>query len=202
MDAFYEYLVYNSGELGESGTTLARLLARFSIGSLRYLMSADGVDLAAHEAPVTCFNLKNLSGKLKPIATSVCAEVVWGLSVANKRPRLLIVDECWTVLATPSGAEALITIVKRARKYGLGLMCITQDVQDFLGEHQDGGAVMGHAGRSVIQNSATKLALSQDPAALPAVVDALALGADAAGFLRSALRGQGLFITNEGCVPD
>lgn len=201
MDGFYDFLLYSSEQLGPAGEEMARLLARFAVGSLRYLMSSDGVDLSADEKPVTCFNLKNLSGTLKPVATSVCAEVVWGLAVAHKRPRLLIVDECWTVLATPSGAEALITIVKRARKYGLGLMTITQDVQDFLGEHQEGGAIMGHAGKALLQNSATKLALSQDPAALPAVIEALALGEDAAGFLRSALRGQGLFITNSGVFP-
>ncbi len=201
MDGFYDFLLYAEEQLGTAGSEMARLLARFSVGSLRYLMSSDGVDLSSDEKPVTCFNLKNLSSQLKPVATSVCAEVVWGLAVAHKRPRLLIVDECWTVLATPSGAAALITIVKRARKYGLGLMTITQDVQDFLGEHAEGGAVLGHAGKSLLQNSATKLALSQDPAALPAVIEALALGDDAASFLRSALRGQGLFITNSGVFP-
>ena len=71
------------------------------------------------------------------------------------------------MLATPSGAEALITIVKRARKYQLGLMTITQDVQDFLAEQSGAGLIAGHAGRSLLQNSAMKLAFSQDPAALP-----------------------------------
>ena len=69
-------------------------------------------------------------------------------------------------LATPSGAEALLTIAKRARKYKLGLLCITQDVQDFLAEDKDGGAIAGHAGLALLQNSGTKLVLSQDPAAL------------------------------------
>ena len=121
-------------------------------------MQDSGLNLLENEAPVTTFNLKNLPAPLKPVATSICSEVVWSLAVSSPRSRRLVVDECWTVLQTPSGAEALINIVKRARKYRLGLLTITQDVQDFLGEHS--GAVTGHAGRSLLQNNAMKLALS------------------------------------------
>ena len=66
---------------------------------------------------------------------------------------------------TPSDTEALLQVAKRARKYRLGLMTFTQDVDDFLGEHWEGGAVTGHAGRSIRQNNGTKLALIQDSAA-------------------------------------
>ena len=147
---------------------------------------------------MTSFNLKNLSSALKPVATSICAEVVWGMAVSEPRPRRLVVDECWTVLATPSGAEALINIVKRARKYQLGLLTITQDVQDFLSDNPAVGGITGHAGRSLLQNSAMKLALSQDPAALPQVVEALGLNADEGDFLAGCLRGQGLLINDLG----
>lgn len=80
-------------------------------------------------------------------------------------------------------------------------MTITQDVDDFLGEHQEGGAVTGHAGRSILQNSSTKLVLSQDPAALANVVDAVSLNDSAASFLASARRGQGLLLTQWGTFP-
>ena len=102
------------------GVELAHLLSPFATGSARYLMQESSENLLENEAPVTSFNLKNLSSALKPVATSICAEVVWGMAVSEPRPRRLVVDECWTVLATPSGAEALINIVKRARKYQLG----------------------------------------------------------------------------------
>ena len=197
MVAFHEYLL--SDEAREAGGEhLAHLVSSFATGSARFLMRGDARDLLKNEAPVTSFNLKNLSGALKPVATSICSEVVWGLAVAAPRPRLLVVDECWTVLATPSGAEALITIVKRARKYQLGLLTITQDVQDFLAEQQGVGLVQGHAGRSLLQNSATKLAFSQDPAALPQVVDALGLNDDVSQFLAGALRGQGILVGEQG----
>ena len=197
MHDFHKYL---SSEEAQSfgGEKLAHLLSPFATGSSRFLMGGDSQSLLEHEAPVTSFNLKNLAGALKPVATSVCSEVVWGLAVTKPKPRILVVDECWTVLATPSGAEALITIVKRARKYQLGLMTITQDVQDFLAEAQGLGVIASHAGRSLLQNSATKLALSQDPAALPQVVEALGLSDDVGQFLAGALRGQGVLVNESG----
>ena len=197
MRGFYAYL--ESPEAADAGgPELASLLSPFATGSARFLMEDSGYNLLENEAPVTSFNLKNLPASLKPVATTICSEVVWSLAVSNPRPRRLVVDECWTVLETPSGASALINIVKRARKYQLGLLTITQDVQDFLSEDSSGGAIAGHAGRSLLQNSSMKLALSQDPAALPQVVDALGLSQDEGDFLQGCLRGQGLLVNEFG----
>ena len=199
MADFHKYLESEEA-VEKGGEKLAHLLSPFATGSARFLMRGDARELLHNEAPVTSFNLKNLAGPMKPVATSVCSEVVWGLAVTDPKPRLLVVDECWTVLATPSGAEALITIVKRARKYQLGLMTITQDVQDFLAEQAGVGLITGHAGRSLLQNSATKLAFSQDPAALGPVVDALGLADDVGQFLAGALRGMGVLVGESGDV--
>ena len=201
MLAFHKFL-QSDRVANDGGKDLAQLLSPYATGSSRHLMQQSSLDLLHNESPVTSFNLKNLNSSLKPVATSVCAEVVWSLSVSSPRPRILIVDECWTVLSTPSGAEALLTIVKRARKYRLGLMAITQDVQDFLSENASLGLVAGHAGRSLLQNSALKVALQQDAAALPLVADALGLGPDMMEFLERALRGQGLLIGERSdCYP-
>ena len=197
MGDFYAYLMSDEAS-GFGGAELAELLSPFAVGSARFLLADSEHNLLEDEAPVTSFNLKNLSAGLKPVATLICSEVVWSLAVSAPRPRRLVVDECWTVLETPSGADALINIVKRARKYQLGLTTITQDVQDFLAEHSNAGAITGHAGRSLLQNSAMKLALSQDPAALPQVVEALGLGPDEGSFLAGCLRGQGLLINSLG----
>ena len=197
MESFYDFLHSDAVE-AFGGNRLGHLLSEFATGSARFLMRGDARDLLANEAPVTSFNLKNLATRLKPIATSVCAEVVWALAITNPRPRILVVDECWTVLSTPSGAEALLTIVKRARKYQLGLTTITQDVQDFLAEDATAGLIAGHAGRSLLQNSAFKLALQQDPAALPLVYEALGLSGSAARFLAGSQRGEGLLVGSQG----
>ena len=199
MNAFYDFL--KRGDLGDVGEEMASLLQRFATGSVQYLLSGTGGGLFEDEKPVTTFNLRHLTSDLKPVATSVCSEVVWGLAISKPQDRVLVVDECWTVLATPSGAEALLTIAKRARKYKLGLLCITQDVQDLLSEDKDGGPISGHAGLALLQNSGTKLVLSQDPAALPLVCQALQLNDDCERYLKGVGRGQGLLITDDGNFP-
>ena len=199
MGKFHEYLESDEGSV-LGGDDLAHLLRRFATGSSRYLLQEDGRNLLEDEKPVTSFNLKNVAGPLKPVATAICAEVVWGLAVTSPRPRRLVVDECWTLLETPSGAESLITIVKRARKYQLGLLTITQDVQDFLSENHNVGTITGHAGRSLLQNSATKLALAQDPAALGLVAEALGLSPEFEQFLEGVGRGQGVMVGERGDV--
>ena len=197
MESFHDYL---DGEEARDmgGATLAHLTSKFATGSARFLFQGEGRNLLDNELPVTSFNLKHLPGSLKPVATSICSEVVWGLAVTRPRPRMLVVDEVWTVLATKAGAESLITIVKRARKYQLGMVCITQDIQDFLSEDRSGGNIAGHAGLSLLQNSALKLAFQQDPAALQLVADALHLQPWVVDYLRRCGRGQGVLVGNTG----
>ena len=197
MESFYGYLEGDEAkEMG--GQRLAHLLSRFATGSAQFLFQGEGRNLLEQEAPVTSFNLKHLPGPLKPVATSICSEVVWGLAVTRPRPRRLVVDEVWTVLATKAGAESLITIIKRARKYQLGMVCITQDIQDFLAEDRAGGNITGHAGRSLLQNSALKLAFQQDPAVLHLVADALQLQPWVVDYLRRCGRGQGVLVGSGG----
>ena len=57
----------------------------------------------------------------------------------------------------PDTAQFLWSVVKRARKYYLGLTTITQDVEDFL--NQD-------IGKAIVTNSALRLLLKQSPTAI------------------------------------
>ena len=203
MRELYGYL--KSREAPEGAVWMAEMMERFATGSVQYLMSSseEGVsnDLMTNELPVTTFNLRNLSPALKPVATSVCAEVVWGLATTQPKPRIMVVDECWTVLATPQGAEALLTIAKRARKYRLALIAITQDVQDLLAEDKEGG-MQGHAGLSLLQNAADKFVLAQDDNVIDQVCDVLGLTPQSSEYLRTVGRGQGLLVsTRNGQFP-
>ena len=95
----------------------------------------------------------------------VCTETVWAAAAQDPRPRLLVVDEVWSIMQHPEGAAFMVSMAKRARKHRLGLQFITQDVQDLLSEDSS-RAITGHSGRALLQNAAFKLLLQQDAAAV------------------------------------
>ncbi len=186
---FYDYLQRDEG--GDPG--LARLLRPFATGSLRHLLSDEGDDLLSNEALVTVFDLRLLEPELRPAAAMVCTETVWASAAQDPKPRLLVVDEVWSIMQHPEGAAFLVSVAKRARKHRLGLQFITQDVQDLLSEDSS-RAITGHSGRALLQNAAFKLLLQQDAAAVGAVGDAFDLPEDLQRWLLSCPRGDGLLI--------
>ena len=186
---FYKYL--QEDEAGDPG--LARLLRPFATGSLRHLLSDEGDDLLGNEALVTVFDLRLLEPELRPAAAMVCTETVWAAAAQDPKPRLLVVDEVWSIMQHPEGAAFLVSVAKRARKHRLGLQFITQDVQDLLSEDTS-RAITGHSGRALLQNAAFKLLLQQDAAAIGAVGDAFDLPEDLQRWLLSCPRGDGLLL--------
>ena len=191
---FYAYL--QDGESEE----LARLLRPFATGSLRHLLSDEGDDLLTNEALVTVFDLRLLEPELRPAAAMVCTETVWAAAAQNPRPRLLVVDEVWSIMQHPEGAAFMVSMAKRARKHRLGLQFITQDVQDLLSEDSS-RAITGHSGRALLQNAAFKLLLQQDAAAISTVGEAFDLPPDLQRWLLSCPRGDGLLLARGGRFP-
>ena len=193
---FYAYLKDSS----EGDPALARLLRPFATGSLRHLLSDEGDDLLRNEALVTVFDLHLLEPELRPAATMVCTETVWAAAARDPRPRLLVVDEVWSIMQHPEGAAFMVSMAKRARKHRLGLQFITQDVQDLLSEDPS-RAITGHSGRALLQNAAFKLLLQQDAAAISTVGDAFDLPEDLQRWLLSCPRGDGLLLARGNRFP-
>ena len=187
---FYRFL--QEDEAGDPA--LARLLRPFATGSLRHLLSDEGDDLLGNEALVTVFDLRLLEPELRPAAAMVCTETVWAAAAQDPKPRLLVVDEVWSIMQHPEGAAFMVSMAKRARKHRLGLQFITQDVQDLLSEDSS-RTITGHSGRALLQNAAFKLLLQQDAAAISTVGDAFDLPEDLQRWLLSCPRGDGLLLS-------
>ena len=184
----------------ESDPVIARLLRPFATGSLRHLLSDEGGDLLADEAPVTVFDLRLLEPELRPAAAMVCTETVWAAAAGNPKPRLLVVDEVWSIMQHPEGAAFMVSMAKRARKHRLGLQFITQDVQDLLSEDTS-RTITGHSGRALLQNAAFKLLLQQDAAAVATVGEAFDLPEELQRWLLSCPRGDGLLLARGSRFP-
>ena len=191
---FYDYLQQ------EGDGDLVKLLRPFATGSLRHLLSDEGDDLLTHEAPVTVFDLRLLEPELRPAAAMVCTETVWAAAARDPRPRLLVVDEVWSIMQHPEGAAFMVSMAKRARKHRLGLQFITQDVQDLLSEDPS-RAITGHSGRALLQNAAFKLLLQQDAAAISTVGEAFDLPQELQRWLLSCPRGDGLLLAGGNRFP-
>jgi type IV secretory pathway VirB4 component len=86
----------------------------------------------------------------------------------------------------------LWSVVKRARKYYLGLTTITQDVEDFL--NQD-------IGRAIVTNSALRLLLKQSPAAIDKVGEVFYLSQGEKQLLLAANVGEGIFFAGPHHAP-
>ena len=131
----------------------------------------------------------------------VCTETVWAAAAQDPRPRLLVVDEVWSIMQHPEGAAFMVSMAKRARKHRLGLQFITQDVQDLLSEDSS-RTITGHSGqRSAPERRLQAALLQQDAAAVSTVGEAFDLPVELQRWLLSCPRGDGLLLARGNRFP-
>ena len=92
----------------------------------------------------------------------------------------------------PDSAQFLWSVVKRARKYFLGLTTITQDVEDFLAQD---------IGKAIVTNSSMQLLLKQSPAAIDKIAEVFYLSQGEKQLLLSANVGEGIFFAGPHHAP-
>jgi len=142
--------------------------------------------------PFTVFSVQDLQEILRPIAMFIILDYIWTRVKKDVKKRLLIVDEAWHMMRYPDTAQFLWSVVKRARKYYLGLTTITQDVEDFLGQD---------IGKAIVTNSALRLLLKQSPAAIDKVGDLFYLSQGERQLLMAANVGEGIFFAGPHHAP-
>ena len=109
---------------------------------------------------------------------------IWAVIRSELKRRVVVVDEAWLLMKNQDSATFLFGLVKRARKYYLGVTTITQDVEDFL---------LSPYGRPIITNSSLQLLLRQSPAMIDSVVKTFDLSDGEKALLLGGEVGQGLF---------
>ena len=166
----------------EGGRILAQRLDKFTHGSYAGFTNAPtNVDIKNR---LIVFSIRDLEEELRPIAMYIVLNFVWSLIRSKLKQRLLIIDEAWLMMKYKDSASFLFGLVKRARKYYLGVTTITQEVEDFL---------KSDYGRPVITNSSIQLLMKQAPASVGAVTQAFNLTEGEKSFLLEAGIGEGLF---------
>jgi conjugal transfer ATP-binding protein TraC len=91
-------------------------------------------------------------------AMYLLTSLIWNLiNKNNDKKRMLFIDEAHKLLVDQEVAIFYRELVKQARKRNVGVVSITQDVEDFLNNEY---------GKAIITNSETKVLLKQSYAAL------------------------------------
>ncbi|MBI2013462.1 MAG: ATP-binding protein [Candidatus Colwellbacteria bacterium] len=167
----------------EGGHEMATRLYRFTEGSFAgFVNKPTNINVKNR---LVVFSIRDLEEELRPIAMYVILNFVWNLVRAEFKKRIMIVDEAWLMMKYPDSATFLYGLVKRARKYYLGVSTITQDVEDFMNSPY---------GRPIITNSSIQLLLKQAPATVDITAKAFNLTETEKNYLLEAGVGQGLFI--------
>jgi conjugal transfer ATP-binding protein TraC len=142
--------------------------------------------------PFTVFSVKDLQDAIRPIAMFIILDYIWTRVKKDLKKRILIVDEAWHMMRYPDTAQFLWSVVKRARKYYLGLTTITQDVEDFLGQD---------IGKAIVTNSALQVLLKQSPAAIDKIGEVFYLSQGEKQLLLAANVGEGIFFAGPHHAP-
>ena len=103
------------------------------------------------------FSVRDLEDELKPMAIYSIVNYIWNVVRSQMKRRILVVDEAWWLMQREDSAKFIFALVKRCRKYYLGVTTITQDVNDFL---------TSPYGQAIVNNSAIQILLKQSPAAI------------------------------------
>ncbi|MBN2087022.1 DUF87 domain-containing protein [Candidatus Peregrinibacteria bacterium] len=161
---------------------LAQRLQKYTVGTFAGLFNMPtNVDL---KSGLLVFCIRDLEDMLRPIAMYIILNFIWNTVRSSLKRRLLIIDEAWSMMQYEDSARFLYGLVKRARKYYLGITTITQDVEDF---------VASNYGRPIITNSSMQLLLKQSPSAMDKLTEIFNLTEGEKYLLLNANVGQGLF---------
>ncbi len=164
------------------GRKLAERLYRFTKGSYAgFTNNSTNIDIRNR---LIVFSIRDLEDELRPIAIYIILNFIWNLIRAELKRRVMIIDEAWWMMKYKDGASFLFGLVKRARKYFLGITTITQDVEDFVNSPY---------GRPIVTNSSIQLLLKQSPAMIDLISKTFNLTEVEKTLLLEAHVGQGLF---------
>lgn len=168
---------------------LCNRLERFVKGSLSSIFdSQTNIKL---DNRLVIFDIKDMNDTVRQIMMLVIANFVHAEVKRNPQKRLLVIDEGWMLLEHEDSARFISGLVRRARKYYLGVTIISQQANDFL--HQE-------YGRAIASQSSLRILMRQDTTTIKNVTQEFKLSSYEQHFLLTCERGEALIIADQNHV--
>ncbi len=177
MSDFYQVLdgMEGAGELAER-------MKKYTEGTFAGLLNnPTNVEM---NNQLICFSVRDLEDELRPIAIYTIVNYIWNVVRSETKKRMLVIDEAWWMMQNADSAKFIFALVKRCRKYYLGVTTITQDVNDFL---------TSPYGQAIVTNSSLQILLKQSPAAIDLVQKTFMLTEGEKYLLLECGLGEGIF---------
>lgn len=186
MEDLYKVLI---GMEREESDDLAARLEKYITGSFRGIFDQpSNIDI---KSQFTVFSVKEMEEGLRPIAMYVILDFIWTRIKKSLKKRILVIDEAWYFMMHEDSAAFVYSMVKRARKYYLGITTITQDVEDFLRTDY---------GKAIVSNASIQFLMKQSTASIPILTQAFYLSEGERQLLITSDVGEGIFFAGQNHV--
>ncbi|MFA6428956.1 MAG: DUF87 domain-containing protein [Patescibacteria group bacterium] len=168
---------------GMEGTAdLVVKLKKFTEGTFSGLLNSPTTVQMNNQLVI--FSVRDLEDELRPMAIYTIVNYIWNVVRSERKKRILVIDEAWWLMQSEDSAKFIFALVKRCRKYFLGITTITQDVNDFL---------TSPYGQAIVTNGSMQLLLKQSPAAIDLVARTFLLTQSEKYLLLESGLGEGIF---------
>lgn len=168
---------------------LCERLEKYISGSLAGVFNAEtNVKLNNR---LVIFDIKDMPENLRKIMMLIISNFVQNQVKAKPEKRLLVIDEGWLLLEHDESARFVTGLVRRARKYYLGVSIISQQANDFLSSEY---------GRAIASQSSLRILMRQDTTTIRGVAQEFNLSEYEEGYLLTAARGDALIIADQNHV--
>jgi len=171
---------------------LAIVMERYTTGSFDTFAHHTNVDVNAR---FIVYDIKDIGTNLRDLALKICLNDIWTRMVANRTKGLwtwAYVDEFHLLLSSPSSAEFLKSIWKRARKFWGVPTGITQNVEDLL---------LSPAARAIINTTSFVMMLNQSAIDRANLAELLNLSDGDLEHITNVDAGCGLLYTGKQTIP-
>jgi conjugal transfer ATP-binding protein TraC len=168
---------------------LENRLRMYVKGSFNFINRQTSLDL---EKDLICFNIAKMPTQIKPVMMYLILDFVHKKMNKDKERKTLVIDEAWSLLRFAEHSKSIFELIKTARKFGLGILIITQEVQDLI---------ESSAGKTILANTAWKYLSRQEPATIAELAEKFHLNGEEQNYLLTAMPGEGLLFAMNDHIP-
>ena len=170
----------------EGAENIVARLKKYTDGTFAGLLNSPTT--VAMNNQFVVFSVRDLEDELRAVSIYSIVNYIWNVVRSERKKRILVIDEAWWLMQQEESAKFIFALVKRARKYFLGVTTITQDVADFLGSPY---------GQAIVTNSSIQLLMKQSPSGVERVVNTFNLTDGEKFLLLESGVGEGIFFAGQ-----